>query len=290
MASSDGLVELGSADLPMPSTPLTPEVPVFYDAVYFGEAVRLAAFLTRLEGQQGGAQQQVLIQVAENIQSRQDFTSRFVARAAWRDAIILFLTLLCVALTVTFALKPLARLAAQVRGRQASDLTPLPAAGLPSEVHPLVLAVNQQMQRLMLQSLQQREFVDDASHQLRTHLTTLHMQVDYLLAQRPDEHDAQQMRQALVALRHEIERSTHTTNQLLSLARSEACELHWQPFELATLVREVAISCMPQARARQIDLGAQENADTVLAVGDPDLLREALLNIAANAVAHTTVW
>ena len=44
IASSDGLVELGSADLPPPPPGLGVATPVFYDASYFGEAVRLAAY------------------------------------------------------------------------------------------------------------------------------------------------------------------------------------------------------------------------------------------------------
>jgi hypothetical protein len=44
VATSDGLVELGSADLPAPPTALAMGVPTFYDATYFGEAVRLAAY------------------------------------------------------------------------------------------------------------------------------------------------------------------------------------------------------------------------------------------------------
>src|SRR5574343_66264 len=34
VASSDGLVELGNADLPLPAQPLEPGVPRFYDATY----------------------------------------------------------------------------------------------------------------------------------------------------------------------------------------------------------------------------------------------------------------
>mgnify|MGYP002662034101 CR=1 FL=1 len=44
VASSDGLVELGNVDLPLPPGPLVPGVPRFYDAIYFGESVRLPAY------------------------------------------------------------------------------------------------------------------------------------------------------------------------------------------------------------------------------------------------------
>ena len=49
VATADGLVELGSADLPAPPTRLRTGVPVFYDGVYFGEPVRLVAYMRDLE-------------------------------------------------------------------------------------------------------------------------------------------------------------------------------------------------------------------------------------------------
>lgn len=284
VASSDGLVEIGSADLPSPPNALKTDLPVFYDATYFGESVRLVAYLTALEHPlTQSPSRTVLIQVAEGTRSRQDFSHRFVARAALRDGLIFGLTLLCAALVVAVALRPLAQLARQVGARRLDDLTPIDGAGLPAEVDPLVQAVNQQMQRTQNLTVQQREFVDDASHQLRTHLTTLQMQADYAMG----EHDADLIKQALAALRTEIVRATHTTNQLLTLARSDSTALNLQEFELAELVREVALRQMPRARAKSIDLGVQHTQASVLAVGDRALLREALLNLLANAVAYT---
>ncbi len=284
VASKDGLVEIGSADLPPPPTALLPDTPVFYDAVYFGEAVRLAAYSTTLNDKLGPTLgRTVMIQVAESVRSRHDFTTRFIALAAWRDALVFVLTLACVALAVTLALKPMARLAAQVRSRQPDDLTPLAEGGLPAEVAPLVMAVNQHMGRSHLLSLQQREFVDDASHQLRTHLTTLHMQVDYIAG----EDDMARVKHAVAALGDEIRRSTHTTNQLLALARSDAAALQCQPFGMRSLVRDVALQCMAQARAKAIDLGVRDGEDDETAWGDAGLLREALLNLVSNAVAYT---
>jgi len=284
VATSDGLVEIGSADLPSPPNVLKTDLPVFYDATYFGESVRLVAYLTALEHPlTQSSSRTVLIQVAEGTRSRKDFSRRFVARAALRDGLIFGITLLCAALVVAVALRPLAQLARQVGARRLDDLTPIDGAGLPAEVDPLVQAVNQQMQRTQNLTVQQREFVDDASHQLRTHLTTLQMQADYAMG----EHDADLIKQALAALRTEIVRAAHTTNQLLTLARSDSTALNLQEFELAELVREVALRLMPRARAKSIDLGVQHMQASALAVGDRALLREALLNLLANAVAYT---
>ncbi|RZJ24983.1 MAG: sensor histidine kinase, partial [Haliea sp.] len=251
VATSDGLVELGSADLPMPAAGVG-STPVFYDAEYFGEAVRLVAYQRKLERPLAqSTSNALLIQVGESTQSRQQFTSRFVQRAVARDALVLLAMLVCAALAVTIALRPLAVLADQVRARKADDLTPLPANGLPADIHPLVTAVNQQMQRTQTLVSQQREFLDDASHQLRTHLTTLQLQVGYALK----EQDPGQVRGALEAIRKELGEASRSTHQLLTLARSDTAPLAPAEVDLAGLIRDVVMDLMPRARAGQIDLG-----------------------------------
>lgn len=289
VATADGLVELGSPDLPAPPAAPTPRVPVFYDARYFGETLRVAAYLRALDpplGREGT--QQVLIQVAESTQSRREFSRAFVARAAVRDGLLFVLTLLCAALAVGVALRPLQQLARQVRGRGPDDLTPLAADALPADLQPLAQAANQQMQRTQALMTQQRQFLDDASHQLRTHLTTLQMQVDYALrAQQEQQQQEHPVRQALDALSTELARATRSTNQLLTLARSDTATLQAAEFDVAALLREVAVELLPRARARHIDLGIQPPAGPATAVGDRGLLREALHNLAANAIAYT---
>lgn len=290
VASSDGLVELGNADLPLPAQPLEPGVPRFYDATYFGETLRLAAFsrpITTHADNAGSAPthppSHVLVQVGESLQSRQEFTRRFVQRAALRDSLVLALMLLGTAGTLAVALRPLARMAHDVEQRTAEDLAPIAAEHLPADIRPLVQAVNQHMQRNQALVRQQREFLDDASHQLRTHLTTLQMQID--CARR--EPDAAEVQNTLAALAAEISRATRSTQQLLALGRSDTAALTLAPLDLPALLRTVALELLPLARSRQMDLGIQPPSSTyATAVADGDLMREALRNLAANAVTY----
>ncbi len=290
VASSDGLVELGNADLPLPPGTLEPGVPRFYDAVYFGESVRLAAYRRVVDdaapaspSTTADAPGSVLVQVAESTQSRQEFTRRFVQRAALRDGLVLALMVLGSAATLAIALHPLSRLARGVQERSPDDMTPIADTDLPADIRPLVAAVNQQMARTQALVAQQRQFLDDASHQLRTHLTTLQMQIDY--ARR--EPDAAQVRDALAAIGGEIARATRSTQQLLALGRSDTAAVEFAPFDLAALLRTVALELLPQARAKQIDFGIHTPMPEFMAVADSGLLREALANLAANAIAYT---
>jgi two-component system sensor histidine kinase TctE len=281
IASADGLVEIGSPDLPPPPQPLRTGEPQFYDARYFGEPLRLGALKRPLPVTTGEAQE-IVIQVAESTVSRQRFTDAFVRRALQRDLLLLALLVAAVVAVSTVVLRPLARLAADTRGRAADDLAPLDAAGLPADLQPLVDAVNQQLRRTAQLTDQRRRFVDDASHQLRTPLTTLRAQLDYALR----EPDAQRSREALDALSAELDQAIRATQQLLALARSDAAAARADDIELGALAREVALPLLPLARQRGIDLGLELPPQPLPMQGDRALLHEALANLAHNAIAH----
>jgi len=281
IASADGLVEIGSPDLPPPPQPLRTGEPQFYDAPYFGEPLRLGA-LKRPVPTAGGEAREIVIQVAESTVSRQRFTDAFVRRALQRDLLLLALLVAAVVAVSTLVLRPLARLAADTRGRAADDLAPLDATGLPADLQPLVDAVNQQLQRTAQLMDQRRRFVDDASHQLRTPLTTLRAQLDYALR----EPDAQRSGAALDALSAELDQAIRATQQLLALARSDAAAARSDDIELGALAREVALPLLPLARQRGIDLGLELPPQPLPVQGDRALLHEALANLAHNAIAH----
>lgn len=283
VSTSDGLVELGSADLPEPPYKPPMGAPVFYDAAYFGEAVRLVAYYRVLDRTPAGANgRSVMIQVGESTRSRQAFTERFVRSAAIRDGFVLVILMLGAALVLHVALLPLARLARDVEARTPENLTRIDDGRLPAEVRPLVGAVNHHMSRSQDLMAQQRQFLDDASHQLRTHLTTLQMQADY--AKR--EPDQDKVRGALDALAEEIGRASRSSQQLLALGRSDTVAVSMSSFELEPFLREVAVGLLPQARAKRIDLGIRTPLTGAFAIGDRTLLREALANLVANAIAY----
>jgi hypothetical protein len=73
----------------------------------------------------------VFIQVAEARRSREQFTEALLRQALQRDLVLIAAALGLLALGVTWALAPLARLRAEVESRPADDMTPIAAAGVP---------------------------------------------------------------------------------------------------------------------------------------------------------------
>ena len=194
----------------------------------------------------------------------------FMAAAAW------WLTAL--------ALRPLQRVAAGVRQRDEQSLEPLPAAGLPDEVAPLVAALNALLQRLGQSLDTQRAFVADAAHELRSPLTALKLQLQ-LFERAGGEADRAAATRALAA---GIERAARLVEQLLTLARTEpgAAGSSLQHLDLSELVREAVADTVPLAVARGTRFELQADAP-VPVDGDRAALAALVRNLADNAVRYS---
>ena len=127
---------------------------------------------------------------------------------------------------------------------------------------------------------QEKRFLNDAAHQLRTPLAGLISQTELALT----EADPQALHERLSKVHKSAQRSAHLVNQLLSLARTEA-DVALVPVDVAALAREVAREWTPRALAAGIDLGF-EGEDHLQARADRVLLREALNNLIDNALRY----
>jgi two-component system OmpR family sensor kinase len=121
-------------------------------------------------------------------------------------------------LIICWSLAPVEDARAALVERTPLDLRPLPAAGLPSEVKPLVEAFNALLLRLEAALQGERRFLADAAHELRTPLAALMAQAQ-LVQSAPTLDDS---RQAVLPLIHGIERSARLTEQLLDMARLDS--------------------------------------------------------------------
>lgn len=283
VSTEDGLMEVGSPDLPKPPIELKSRTPHFYDSVYFGEKVRVGAYARSLDKPLStgtNSQHRIVIQVAETLTSRADFIHTLLLQAARRDLLLLLAAGGLLAAVLSLTLQPLARLRDEVGARPPFDLTPIDASSVPADVRPLVEAINQHMARNQQIMEARGRFVDDASHQLRTPLATLRTQIDYVLR----ESDPANIRDALVAISRQLDDATRRTNQMLSLARADAVDLSPSLFDMNLLADQVAREAVIPAREKQIDLEFDRPDEPLWVLGDAGLLREAAANLLHNAI------
>jgi two-component system OmpR family sensor kinase/two-component system sensor histidine kinase QseC len=212
---------------------------------------------------------------------------RLAAAAAGRSVLPIAVAAPLVALglwwLVGVSLAPLQRVAVAARARDAGSLEPLPTAGLPREVEPLVASFNALLQRLADAFAAQQAFVADAAHELRTPLTALKLQIGLL----GDAEDAAERAQSLTRLRAGIDRATHLVEQLLALARAEpgAAAAPMDDIDLAEVARQALADAEPLAARRGVAI-ALDAPSAVPLRGDGQALRSALRNLLDNAVKY----
>lgn len=251
----------------------------FYDDTYRGDAVRVAVLLQPVAMNQ--ARVMAVVQVAETLELRRTLARQILIDTLWRQAALVSLIALVVLLVVQRATRPVRQLSAELQARSDDDLTPLQAPDAPRELVPLVEATNSLMSRLQHLLDHQKRFVRDASHQLRTPLAVLKVQVQSAL--RGDV----EARQALLEISDTVQRATVLANQMLSLAK--VAQLVQQPatgaLDWALVLREVALDVSPLIAAKELDF------DIVTApawVNTHDwMLRELVRNLLHNAIRYT---
>jgi two-component system, OmpR family, sensor kinase len=221
------------------------------------------------------------VQIAQDLDARQSRARALALRAVLPVALLAPLLMMAVGWLISRSLAPVERMRRQVAGRKADDLSPLPDAGLPEEVLPLVRELNALFARARLAFTAQRQFVADAAHELRSPLTALKLQAQ-ALRRAPD--DA-----TITRLNEGIERAIQLLGQLLVLAREESDQAdaaQWQAVELQDLARLAASEVLPDAQARGIDLGLAR-PEKVTVSGQPQALEILLRNLLDNAVKYT---
>ncbi len=199
---------VGDKQLPSPPEELrTAGRPIFFDAQHRGKSVRVASiYLPVVEDKKQGL---VLVQVAETLNKRRNLAQKILYTATLIGFALIVLSATSVWIGIGRALAPLTRIQQAILNRSSKDLGPVPEDTAPTEVRPLLRAINDMLERLAKTMAVQQRFIADAAHQLRTPLAGIKTQADY--AQR--ETDQTAVRHALRQISLSVDRTTHLAQQ-----------------------------------------------------------------------------
>ncbi|HWW30274.1 MAG TPA: ATP-binding protein [Steroidobacteraceae bacterium] len=225
-----------------------------------------------------------VIQIAQPVRVREELARAAAERVVIPLILLLPIMVAAVAWIVNRGLLPLRYVTAEVQRRDVRSLRPLGSENLPREIEPLVSELNRLLARLQKAFDDQRAFIGDAAHELRSPLTVLRLQLQ-LLDRAPDESARSEARGRLGA---SVERAIHLVEQLLTLARSDpqATAGDFESIDLSAAAAQGITDTHDLAIARNIDLSL-DAMPNILVRGDGEALRTLVRNLVDNAVRYT---
>ena len=188
-------------------------------------------------------------------------------------------------LSIRLAMRPWRKLAQEVAARGPQDLRPLAFKPPHGELAALVDNINALLQRVDASAARERSFIADATHELRTPLAAMRVNVEALQSQ---VHDARQQ-ELLDGILNSGNRAARLVGQLLQLTRSEvqagAGELpRRQALDSLLQDRLAALSGLAQAGDIELELQASVSLSVP---GQRESLVSLIDNLVENAIKYS---
>jgi two-component system, OmpR family, sensor histidine kinase QseC len=185
-------------------------------------------------------------------------------------------------LVLAIGLKPIRRLAEELRQREATDLHPLDQHDMPVELAQLAQSANDLLRRLGASFAREKRFSGDAAHELRTPIAALKIHCDNLLQEQAVPSDT------ALRLQAGIQRMHYLVEQILVLNRTAPDHFmgQFEPVNLTALVKEMIAehSAALEAKHHYIEFDGDES----WVMGDRLALESLVNNLLGNAIKYTS--
>lgn len=177
---------------------------------------------------------------------------------------------------------PLGQITGVARQIQATDLSRRIGMGGPKdELRDLADTFDDMLDRLETAFEGQRQFIQDASHELRNPLAVIRTNLDVALSD-PNP-DPEELRRTAAVVQRTASRMSRLVDDLLASARHGISDQPTELVDIRTITAETVDEFTAPAEARGITLAWQAGAD-VHVNGDRTALKQALANLIGNAV------
>jgi heavy metal sensor kinase len=185
------------------------------------------------------------------------------------------------------SLAPVVAMAERARQIGGNDLSGrLPVANPRDELGRLAGTFNELLARLESAMKQQRQFMADASHELRTPVTTTRTAANVALQQH--HRDEEEYRRTLQIIEQQAARLSRLVDDMFTLARADAgtYPVRMQPMYVDEVIEEVVAAARVLAATKQVEIRV-EALTSASFVGDEELIRRLVANLLDNAVRHS---
>jgi two-component system sensor histidine kinase TctE len=269
---------------PVQSTRGASATELLYDGEIDGTAVRVAQLA--VAAAPDSSRPAAFVRVAETKNKRTELAREILASVVVPQVLLVLIAGVLVWVGVIRGLSPLERVRQTVVSRSQRDSSRLAVTGVPGEVRPLLLSINELLESLDAALTMQSRFINDAAHQLKTPMAVLETQLEVAMR----EGDPAQMRQSLQKVQAGLVRLSRVITQILALARNEpeaVRKLIMEPVDLNALALEASTYWVPEALKKQIDMGYEGGDMPVLIEGSAARLRELCDNLIDNAIRYS---
>ena len=262
-----------------PSAPETPLVEIenkFVDRNVGGERWRVFAISDKDSG--------VQVQVGEHYKQRDEISNQVASRLLTPLFVGLPLIVIMIWISIGRAMRPLNKVAKEIRRREPENLQPVSTKDVPMEAKPMVDALNALLGRVNVAYDNIRLFTANAAHELRTPLAALKVQNQVALRSREDKERLEAMRR----VEHGVNRATALVEQLLTLTRldPDSTTDEKERVQLHGVAEEIIAELAPAAIKKDIDVSLSDE-DCCEVLGNPEMLGILIRNLVENAIRYT---
>jgi len=260
------------ADLPRPDV----NERGFSDLEHNGSRWRLFTLTNRFN---------LTIRIGERAQNRSAIRRGLILEHGLPLLIGLPLLAILAGLAVKQGLRPLASLTQVLAERSPGSRKPISIERSPDEIKPLIVTLNQQLERLEDAIEREHRFAGDVAHELRTPMaaTMIHLE-NALVAE-----DTSEVRVTLHSARRSLGRLGRRIEQILAIARLEAgaASHHRVSLDLVTLATEVVEELAPQIDEKDVSISLTHDEPELRVFGHEVALTTMFRNLLENALRHT---
>ena len=282
--TKEGKLIAGGDELLPYKNPIDIEEEKFYLSEIDGKTVRVVVLAYALPNSSSG--DFAVTQVAQTLRGRNELRDNMIISMIRGHLLLLSISVISLFVALRWTLDPLQQFSHTLAQRSPGSLDKLDNRSAPTELEPVIHALNAYAEKLGQTLFSYERFVSNTAHHLRTSFAIMASQIDF---GKRGAANPQILAETLNSIQKTLSESNKLINQLLVLASVEQTRqdrANEVPVCLAEIITKIIEETAPLAQQRDIELGVDDFDETLLVTARPHLLHEVFSNLVANAIQH----